>query len=295
MAVKLPPRRPAGRGGPIARTPVKAPPRPGLDGKKDGGSLKGPYINIRPPKPGLGPNGKKPKPGVNLPAPAPKPPLEPQPTAPDSTYNDQVDIATRKERAALGGLDAQEGKVKHEFGIEDPTNPFSRAEGLKRAFLARQQAASAQLASRGQLYSGAHERALARTRLEEEQARAELRSSYEEALNQINQARTGTQFQTEEEKLAAFEKWLQRAPDAEGEAPAPAPPADPNNTEPGLRHGTGPVTLPPGIGPIAPVTEKPVAVAPPTPQRTVEKKPSKPVKVVKKPAPKVKPKSKGKK
>lgn len=160
-------------------------------------------------KPGFAKGVGKPKPGVA------KKPMVAQPAAPDSTYNDAVDLAGRKEERRLTELGGQEEAVKREFGIEDPTDPFSRANALKSAFLTRQKAASAGLASQGQLYSGAHERSLSRTRREEEEARHGLRQAYEGAIGAIGAEKAGVKFATEEERAQAFEDWLARAPEAD--------------------------------------------------------------------------------
>lgn len=173
-----------------------------------------------------------PKPNLGAPANTPAAPAAPaapkpqgQHAAPDSLYQNQVDNSTKRERDSLTALDAQEVAVKNDFGIDDPSNPFSRANGLKRAFLARQRGQSAGLASQGQLYSGAHERAMARTRFDEAQARDELRRSYESAIGTIGAQKAGVKFDSEQDRLAAFESWLGRAPDADApaeEAPAAA-------------------------------------------------------------------------
>lgn len=135
----------------------------------------------------------------------------------DAGYVNRVDDAEAKGEERLGALGNQEQDIKRDFGIDDPTDPFSRANGLKNAFLARMKAASAGLASQGQLYSGAHERAISRTRREEEEARAELRKSYEAAIGQVGSEKAGVKWATEEEKNQAFEDWLARAPEAEVE------------------------------------------------------------------------------
>jgi len=153
------------------------------------------------------------KPGLGAPPPAAAPVTGQKPEF-DAAYYGRVNIANHKEEQGLSDLNVQEGNVKQDFGIEDTTDPFSRANAQKRMFLAKQKAASASLASRGQLYSGSHERALQRTRYEEEAARAELRKQYEAAINQIGSARAGVKFNTEEERAQAFEDWLARAPDA---------------------------------------------------------------------------------
>lgn len=155
------------------------------------------------------------KPGVGGSPSASKPPIVGKSAQPDSIYHGAVDLANRQQESALGSLEGQAQSIRHDFGIDDPTNPFSRAEGLKRAFLARSKAASASLASAGHLYSGAHERALARTRFDEEAARAELRSEFNKAMGQVDSAKTGVKFETEEQKNQAFEDWLARAGDSE--------------------------------------------------------------------------------
>lgn len=189
-------------------------------------------------KPGVGAPAVQ-KPGLGQPgAAAAKPAAQPQAAvgqhaAPDALYNSQVDLANREGESRLTGLTGQERGLKHEFGIGDPSNPFSRVEGMKRMFLARRKAASAGLAAQGQLYSGTHERALSRTRLEEEQSRAQLRSAFDQAMGGIGNAKVASNFQTEEQKNQAFEDWLARAPQAEdlttpadeGPAPEAAAPA----------------------------------------------------------------------
>jgi hypothetical protein len=187
------------------------------------------------PKPTLtpGPTGgparpPSPKPGLET-APSPATPARPKPVPQkpefDQPYFDAVDRVNRREQSSLSALDQKEQAVKFEFGLDDPTNPFNRANAMKAAYLARARAASANLASRGQLYSGAHERALSRTRREEEQARFALRNEYESAINNIGAQKAGVKFDSEEEKAAAFEAWLARAPEADVPLPdsRPAP------------------------------------------------------------------------
>lgn len=193
--------------------------RPGRAGRPVGtarpgrGGIPKPKPLATRPKPGLGGTAAAP------PKPSIQPAAAPQGQKPefDKPYYDAVDLAERRETQSLSQLEGQEQGVKHEFGLEDPTNPFSRANAMKRAFLSRMKGRSASLASRGQLYSGAHERAVSRTRREEEQARAELRSSYEAAIGQIGAAKAGVKFATEEERNQAFEDWLARAPEADVE------------------------------------------------------------------------------
>jgi hypothetical protein len=90
--------------------------------------------------------------------------------------------------------------------------------GLKKAYLNRRKTASAGLAAQGQGYSGAHERALARTRQEEEAAYNELRNAYMAAVSSLSEKERETKYSSEEARDAAFKEWLDRAPEAdEGE------------------------------------------------------------------------------
>lgn len=189
--------------------------------------------SLAPAKPGVSAGPSKP------PATPAKPPVG-HPASPDSLYYRQVDLANRQQESRLGQLAGQEQSIRHDFGIEDPTNPFSRVEGMKRAFLARQKATSAMMASEGHLYSGAHERALARTRLEEEQARAELRKQYDAVIGQIGAQEAGVKFDTEEQKNQAFEDWLARAPDSTAPPAPPLPKPAPVDPKTGVTPGTTP-------------------------------------------------------
>lgn len=189
-----------------------------------------PKVKAKAPKP------TTPKPTLTntaKPAPAAQPATGPRlgaVAAPDSLYNQQVDLANREGSQRLTDLGEQEKAIKYHFGLDDPTNPFSRANALKKSYLANMKGVSAQLASQGQLYAGAHERALARTRYNQEQALAELRQAYDTALNGISGQKASSQFQTEEQRNQAFQDWLNRAPEAtdyedapeEGAAPASA-------------------------------------------------------------------------
>lgn len=158
------------------------------------------------------------------------------PMTPDSTYLGAVDLAERRGTERLGQLEGREAGIKREFGIEDPTDPFSRVNALKQTFLARGKAASVNLASQGQLNSGAHERAISRTRREEEAARAELRRAYDSAIGEVGAAKAGVKFDTEEQRAQAFEDWLARAP--EGEDTSTEVPIVPNNSM--FRDGPAP-------------------------------------------------------
>jgi hypothetical protein len=134
---------------------------------------------------------------------------------PDEAYNRTINRSTRVEGERLSSIAGERQQTEHEFGINDPTNPMSRAQGLKQAYLSRRKAASAGLASQGQLYSGAHERALAKTRADEEQSYNDLRNAYMGAIGGLNEKERETKYASEEERERAFQDWLERAPEAD--------------------------------------------------------------------------------
>jgi hypothetical protein len=128
----------------------------------------------------------------------------------DSTYNTAVDYAARVATADRGTVDEEERKAKHEYGIDDTTNPFSRMALLKRTYLAKGNATTNSMASRGQLYSGSHQRGKAQDRYGEERDTAALRSEYESALSSFNNRRTQISREEEEAKIAAQEAQMAR-------------------------------------------------------------------------------------
>jgi hypothetical protein len=173
------------------------------------------------------------------PKPAPVKPVTPAPAAaapvqrtaagfqPDSIYNNAVDFSNRGYQQTSGNLDEEERATRHEFGIDDPTNPFSRQAALKKIYLARGRATTNSMASRGQLYSGASQRGAAQVRLGEERDTAALRGEYESRLKDIAGRRLEAQRAAEEERLRAQEEWMARQEPADYDtaaAPAPAAP-----------------------------------------------------------------------
>lgn len=143
---------------------------------------------------------------------------------PDSIYNDEVNLANRQYEHATSQLNDQERRFRHEYGIDDPTNPFGRLAELKRTYLNRGGSTGARYAQRGSLYSGARRAALGNVRRGQERDTAALRSSYEQGLAGIRDQRAQLGFAQEASKNTAFQNWLgrQTPPDVDEEA-APAP------------------------------------------------------------------------
>jgi hypothetical protein len=200
-----------------------------------------PFNVDKPVRPGVAPGTGRPG-RPNRPAPPNKPKPEAKPPEGrhpefDEPYQRTIGNIDADEATRLSNIADARSSTVSEFGIDDPTNPSSRAAALKRAYLARRKAASAGLASRGQLYSGSHERALLRTRQEEDRAYGELRSAYMAAMAGLSEQERNVTFQSEAEREQAFQDWLARAPEADvgndptagdaGDTPAAAPVAAP--------------------------------------------------------------------
>lgn len=202
----------------------------GAPTKKNPGYKIGGFVNkaaARPqPRPALGP------------APAPAIPAKPavvgQHMVPDSTYNDVIGHINTGETQSLNQLGGQETKINQDYGITDPTDPLNRAAALKKAFLNNYRGAGASLAAQGHLYSGAHERALARTRAQYDQDYHDLYQAWQGAIQGIGTQREAVKYQSEGDRLQAFQDWLARAPAAEDITPvsagATAPAATPKGS-----------------------------------------------------------------
>lgn len=176
------------------------------------------------PSPTGGPNGGAapakpvPKPAASPGAPpsstAPKPPTAQKPEF-DKPYYDRLARADERYTGDITQLEGDEAHVKYDFGIDDPTNPFSRVAGLKKAFLQRAKGTTNSLAAGGQLYSGTHQRAQEGVRLDEAEANQRLNDDYRRTLDGIAAARLKLQHGKEDEYTNAFEDFLGRAPEAD--------------------------------------------------------------------------------
>lgn len=202
------------------------------------------------PMPGL-------RPPVRSAAPAPKPP-GPQPLPFDPVYQAQVAGLQRNQGLAQADIQYQTGQIKQEYGFDDPSSPFSRANMLQRAYQQGQAATTGGMASRGQLYSGALQSELDHGRFGHEQDVDTARRSYAQALQALSQR--GAQATADYQSglgLAGAER-IERAPRAEdpGEPLAPAAAAAKKATKPKPKAQKGkamkPIRKPRRIKPIKP-------------------------------------------
>ena len=138
-------------------------------------------------------------------------PVAPAPTfAPDVAYNDALAIAHQNYVNALGGLDTQEAQTKYDYGFDNPANPFSKVNELKRQYLNQGRYIGNSLGARGQLYSSARTKALAANSRNQDKDYANLRLAYDRLLGQIGAQRTADGTAEQQAKLQALADAMSR-------------------------------------------------------------------------------------
>lgn len=170
-----------------------------------------PTVFTPPPQPPSAPPKGAP---IGAPPAAPTPPAAPAaPTfTPDSIYNNDVDIAQKSHDTTIGQIGEDERKTKFEFGLDDPTNPFSRAAEQKRITLAAGNRSNTVFGSMSnQIGSGAYQRAIERNRLNDERSMAALRSAYADALERLKRAKTAADTKLEQDKADALKAAIGRS------------------------------------------------------------------------------------
>lgn len=133
-------------------------------------------------------------------APPPRPAYQ---WTPDAQYNDEIGFHKKTHDDTYGALDTAERNTKFEYGIDDPTNAFSRVAEQKRLFLNRGSATSASMNNRGQLQSGAYMQKVANQKRDQDAADQALRRAYEDALDRIRNARTQADRDRERDDIAS--------------------------------------------------------------------------------------------
>ena len=138
----------------------------------------------------------------------------------------------------LSGLQLQEGEARQSFGIDDPTNPFSRARELKRLFQQRNQADMTQYASAGQFLSGAYGTAKDESGRDYSKDYDSMSRDYSSLLAGIAQRRGQALVDLSSGNANAFVDALERGLDERdpGDPAAPAPVDVVENPEEEARH-----------------------------------------------------------
>lgn len=182
-----------------------------------------PMSSTRPPRaitpmPGL-------KPPVRATPPAAARPPAAQSLPFDPVYQAQVADLNRQQALAQSNIQYQTGQVKQEYGFDDPSNPFSRAAMLQRAYTQGQQATTGGMASRGQLYSGALQSELDHGRFGHEQNVDTARRAYAQALQALQQQGAQATLDYQSGLTLAGAERIERAPRPEDPGEPLAAPA----------------------------------------------------------------------
>jgi hypothetical protein len=162
-----------------------------------------------------------------------------QPMPFDAGYESQVANINRDLQNTLGQTTYEEQQAKQEYGIDDPSNPYSRAALLQRSYEQGQTGATNQYAASGQLYSGALQNARTENTFQLGAQQDALQRGYQDLLNQLAQRRTAAQQSAGESTSLALNERIARALEARTEDPGPPPMAAPAARAPALAAASG--------------------------------------------------------
>jgi len=142
----------------------------------------------------------------------------------NAQYQSTVGGLQRDYRDIMAQQQLQKTGIEQEYGLNDYSDPYSRARLLERSFQQGQQGTTNAMASRGQLYSGATQRARERGVFDYGQQQHALRGEYQQRLSGLDQERLAAERElrqgTAEAQAGRLEEALEERPD-----PSEAPPA----------------------------------------------------------------------
>lgn len=181
--------------------------------------LKRPGFGKKPMKGGLGP-AKKPGPAAGAPpvSPPQQPPID---TLNDAGYNAAVSGAERDYGDTISGLDAKQYATQASFGFDPQfaANPYTRANLLTSAYNRSFNNTGNTYAARGQLYSGALDRARGFDANTYQQGLYGLRGEYDQQLAGLESDRLGAERERAGKKDSAYadmlERYLAKDPDSD--------------------------------------------------------------------------------
>lgn len=153
----------------------------------------------------------------------------------DAGLTGSLNTARTNYQNTLAGIAAQEPMVRRRYGFTeqgqiDPSNPFGRAQLLKRSYDQSQRGTTNSLAARGQLYSGALQRRKEDNQFNYQANDAALRGAFGQEMAGLSAARFAAENQFNQAKNDAFWTWVNNQiaaraaePRSSDTAPAPAP------------------------------------------------------------------------
>ena len=185
------------------------------------GAVSTPTATTAPPVAGVAQN---PTPPVSTPPAPPQavsaPPLDP-------SYDSRLGVINREYGDTLAELQNRETQTRQEYGLDDPTNPYSRAALLQKTYENRNRGTVNSMAARGQLYAGATQNALNSNRGAYDQDYDLLRRAQDSTLAEIIAGRRRAATTKEGLMGEAEEARLLRALEAAQNQPAPSPVTNP--------------------------------------------------------------------
>lgn len=138
------------------------------------------------------------------PSPAPAP-SGPSPLPLDPNLLAQQDLIQRQLASQLAGYDAQRQTAIRQFGLDDPSDPFSRQALLQKSYDQRVRGTTNSLAAQGQLYAGAYVNQQNFNTNNYQQQHDALRKQQDSLLAQIEQRRKDAQFSAAQGGLNALQ------------------------------------------------------------------------------------------
>lgn len=140
----------------------------------------------------------------------PKPPPGPQPLPFDPVYEGDVSLAQRSYGNAQAGLSYQRLRTQQEYGIDDPSDPFSKAASLKRNYEQGQRRTLNTLGNN--LYSSSGQTNLDEGTRSYNQAYSGMRRAYDDTLFGLTQQENEAALARDAAIQAALAGRIERAP-----------------------------------------------------------------------------------
>lgn len=111
----------------------------------------------------------------------------------NTTYEARMGDLNRSRDEAVQQIANQQSRAERDFGFTDPSNPYSRAATLEKAYETDQRRSLNEFAGQGQLYSGAFQNRMDTDLADFGEAQYGLQQDYLDTIGDFGQALTGVQ------------------------------------------------------------------------------------------------------